>query len=173
MQPQKDIISEITGDWGKWQLRTALLIFLCKIPSSWFMACIIFTAPLPYDGQYFCKRPPEFESLNTSEWINQVHPPKLPTPYARETHDYCNVYEAGVNFTANEQPFPGSLAKSGFGRSRRTTECTEFEHHNDGVNTLVTQFDLVCSRAVLVPTTQFFHLFGIWLGGMLATKLLE
>lgn len=159
MQPQKDIISEITGDWGKWQLRTALLIFLCKIPSSWFMACIIFTAPLPYDGQYFCKRPPEFELLDPSEWIKQVHPPTRPTPYARETHDYCNVYEAAAaNFTAD---------------NRQTTDCTKFEHSNDGVNTLVTQFDLVCSRAVLVPTTQFFHLFGIWIGGMLATKLLE
>lgn len=160
MHPQKDIISEITGDWGKWQLRTALLIFLCKIPSSWFMACILFTAPLPYDEQYFCKRPPEFETMNKSVWIDQMHPPTIPNAYSRELHDYCNVYS------------PESINVTEIVNKHDTIPCTEFEHDN-GFVSLVTQFDLVCSRAVLVPTTQFFHLFGILTGGMLATKLLE
>lgn len=32
-----DIIGRITGTFGRWQLRTVLLIYLTKIPSSWFM----------------------------------------------------------------------------------------------------------------------------------------
>lgn len=32
-----DIIGRINGEFGKWQLRTVLLIFLTKIPSAWFM----------------------------------------------------------------------------------------------------------------------------------------
>lgn len=38
-----DIIGRINGEFGKWQFRTVLIIFLTKIPSAWFMACIIFT----------------------------------------------------------------------------------------------------------------------------------
>lgn len=38
-----DLVGKINGNFGRWQLRTVLLIFLCKIPSSWFMACIIYT----------------------------------------------------------------------------------------------------------------------------------
>lgn len=57
MQTKVDAVGQITGPWGKWQLRTVLLIFLCKIPSSWFMACIIFTAPAPRHGEFFCKPP--------------------------------------------------------------------------------------------------------------------
>lgn len=36
-----DIIGRITGEFGRWQLRTVLLIYLTKIPSSWFMACTL------------------------------------------------------------------------------------------------------------------------------------
>ena len=53
----KDIIGSIIGDIGKWQLRAIFLIFLCKIPAAWFMACIIFTAPTPRHGEFYCKPP--------------------------------------------------------------------------------------------------------------------
>lgn len=48
-----DIIGKVLGDFGIWQLRTALIIFLVKIPAAWFMACIIFTAPELYAGSEF------------------------------------------------------------------------------------------------------------------------
>ncbi len=50
--------------------------------------------------------------------------------------------------------------------------CEEFEHHSD-YESLVTQFDLVCSRDILVAVTQFFHLFGVLTGGCLATFMLK
>lgn len=39
---KSDIIGHITGKFGQWQLRTVILIYLTKIPSSWFMACIMY-----------------------------------------------------------------------------------------------------------------------------------
>lgn len=39
MPDSTDVIGNILGPFGKFQLRTILLIFLVKIPSSWFMAC--------------------------------------------------------------------------------------------------------------------------------------
>lgn len=40
-----DYIGNFIGPIGKWQIRSIFLIYLTKIPASWFMACIIFTAP--------------------------------------------------------------------------------------------------------------------------------
>jgi hypothetical protein len=35
-----DIVGSFLGDFGKWQLRTTLIVFLVKIPAAWFMACV-------------------------------------------------------------------------------------------------------------------------------------
>ncbi|XP_058836091.1 solute carrier family 22 member 13 [Topomyia yanbarensis] len=56
--------------------------------------------------------------------------------------------------------------------SSRIIPCETFEHHSK-YNSIITQFDLVCSRDILVAATQFFHLFGVLLGGIITTKLLE
>lgn len=45
-----DPITKVLGNFGKWQLGAMLIIFLCKVPTSWFMAIIIFTAPAPDPG---------------------------------------------------------------------------------------------------------------------------
>lgn len=41
MTKNVDVVSEVIGEWGPWQFRTVILIYLCKIPSAWFMACIV------------------------------------------------------------------------------------------------------------------------------------
>lgn len=35
-----DAVARFLGPIGKWQLRSTFLIFLVKIPSAWFMACV-------------------------------------------------------------------------------------------------------------------------------------
>lgn len=69
------MIGKVCGPIGKWQVRTILLIFLVKIPSSWFMACLIFTAPSPRSGEVYCK-PPGVDSKfqNDKDWIKISHP---------------------------------------------------------------------------------------------------
>jgi len=51
MVDSTDFIGQFLGPFGKWQLRTILIIYLCKIPSSWFMSCIIFSAPCEFDNR--------------------------------------------------------------------------------------------------------------------------
>ncbi|XP_038106502.1 organic cation transporter-like protein [Culex quinquefasciatus] len=58
------------------------------------------------------------------------------------------------------------------GHGSKIIPCDTFEHHAE-YQSIITQFDLVCSRDILVATTQFFHLFGVLLGGIITTKLLE
>lgn len=181
-----DIIGRINGDFGKWQMRTVLLIFLCKIPSAWFMACIIFTAPAARDGEFFCRPPKTVLNPNTEEkfqrlldfnkttWLRLSHPTRMDDDYG-EVIDFCHIY-ADANQKA-EQYFHtlGSLTEDWIGQKRNSSDivpCEEFYHHSNYVS-LITDYNLVCSKDILVATTQFFHLFGVLTGGLLATYLLK
>ncbi|XP_016997561.2 solute carrier family 22 member 4 isoform X1 [Drosophila takahashii] len=177
MQTKVDAVGRITGPWGKWQLRTVLLIFLCKIPSSWFMACIIFTAPAPRHGEFFCKPPNTIGAQNQTQWIKVSHPQKEESDDQEFSIDFCNVYQDAqehahhyYNYENSEQE-PRVWEKP-LHRNSNVIPCTEFQHEAD-YHSVVTQYDLVCSRDILVSVTQFFHLFGVLTGGILANQLLK
>lgn len=177
-----DIIGRINGKFGKWQLRTVLLIFLTKIPSAWFMACIIFTAPAPRFGEFFCS--PTTDVLesdtwddileeNKTQWIRISHPMKHHAKDGEITVDLCNVYadadmhvEHYFKHVSNTNPW---LVQK---RNASIVPCRSFVHDAD-YRSIITDYNLVCSRDILVATTQFFHLFGVLTGGLLATNLLK
>lgn len=183
-----DIIGRINGDFGKWQLRTVLLIFLCKIPSAWFMACIIFTAPAPRNGEVFC-HPPEtivntstidkFQRIlrhNKESWLRMTHPEMIDENTNEPITDFCNVY---VNAHRMAERYFHSISTIRNAKhldlpnnETETVPCDRFFHHSDYVS-IVTDYDLVCDKNILVATTQFFHLFGVLTGGLLATYLLK
>lgn len=156
-KPPKSVI-DLIGEWGPLQLRTVLLIFLCKIPAAWFMACLLFTAPFAKNGEYRCKQTTltmkHSMMTNIDDSTAIAHPIK-----PNGEIDVCNVYrnKSYETSTANIQD---------------TEPCNAFEHHS-AFDSLVTQFDLVCSRTILIAVTQFFHLCGVLTGGIFATKLLD
>ncbi|XP_013115031.2 solute carrier family 22 member 13 [Stomoxys calcitrans] len=129
--PPTDIIGQIIGDFGIWQLRTVLIIFLCKIPASWFMACIIFTAPELYPSS-------EFECDQQGLSANQTITP-----------NQCYIEDSV--------------------EGRR--ECTKFLYNFD-FQSLIMEFDLVCLRDIFVAWTQYWHLFGVLVGGVAGTKMM-
>lgn len=163
MASQKDVISEILGDFGKWQLRIMLIIFLCKLPTSWFMAVIICTAPLPNPGDFYC-RPPEIVSREfENEWISIAHPTNFDRKH-NEIVDYCHVFR-----DVYERPldFIGPNKTQTQVRNLTVIECNQFSY-NDGYHSLVADFDLVCKRQILLPVTQCAHIFGLLVGGIIA-----
>lgn len=171
-----DAIQNIVGDWGKWQFRTVFLIFLCKIPSSWFMACIIFTAPAPRHGEFYCKPPSTLPIVpeNKTLWTKIIHPILEEADDKEFKIDFCNVYQDALDH-ASKYAKLNNLTLNPLVRPMKNSSiipCGEFEHHAE-YTSLITQFDLVCSRDILVATTQFWHLFGVLCGGIVATKLLE
>ncbi|XP_068152640.1 solute carrier family 22 member 4 isoform X2 [Drosophila tropicalis] len=177
MQTKVDAVGRITGPWGKWQLRTVLLIFLCKIPSSWFMACIIFTAPAPRHGEFFCKPPQAMGAPNQTEWIKVSHPQKEEREDQEFSIDFCNIYEDAQEHAHHYYNYENSAQEpkvweKPLARNSNVIPCTEFQHEAS-YHSVVTQYDLVCSRDILVSVTQFFHLFGVLTGGILANQLLK
>lgn len=143
-----DIVAACLGDWGPWQRRAVLLIYLCKIPSAWFMASIIFTAPTPWPGEIFCAQ------VQVNDSTAAFHNSLSRLPERAPAADYCWQSDGNGSAAASAHP------------------CELFGHYAE-VQTVVTQFGLVCSRSILLAVSQFSHLFGVLVGGLLATKLLE
>lgn len=115
-----DIINQITGDFGLWQLRTVLLVFFCKIPSAWFMAIIIYTAPFPKLGDYYCKPPQNMN--NTEAWIQMSHPVIN-----------CNVYVDAIqlNFSTNNLEYSNPFHKPYNQDKNNIIPCEKFEHNRE------------------------------------------
>nr|XP_019529218.2 organic cation transporter protein-like [Aedes albopictus] len=164
-----DILSSIMKDFGSWQLRAILLIYLCKIPSSWFMACLIYTAPAPKHGDFFCKPPLSISShYDETKWIKASHPVTEKVNDDEFTVDYCNVFENSLQYY-NDPNLTSWIQSSD---DTKLVPCRKFEHHYE-YNSIITQFDLVCSRYFLIAFTQSSHLFGVLLGGIITTQLMK
>lgn len=136
------------------------------------MACLIFTAPVPKHGEFFCKPPVPINHINATEWIKVSHPVKVEVHDEEFTIDFCNVFEDAMEHSLQYYKDPNIKPWLEPTNHSNVIPCETFEHHVE-YNSIITQFDLVCSRDILVATTQFFHLFGVLLGGIITTKLLE
>ncbi|XP_039970691.1 solute carrier family 22 member 13 [Bactrocera tryoni] len=137
-----DIIGSVLGDFGIWQLRSVLILFLCKLPASWFMACIIYTAPeIKPPTQYHC----DAGELTANQSV---------------TANQCYV----VNWSAN-------VASNGTSTGEMLSQkpCTQFVYE-DNFYSFVMQYNLVCLREIFVAWTQYWHLFGVLVGGVIGTK---
>lgn len=161
MAKNVDTVSEIIGDWGPWQFRTTILIYLCKIPSAWFMACIIFTAPSPKPGEISCYQPDSQYVFNQN---------------ASTEHRQISQNDLQINFCINRPYEHATLNNLSYDVEDEdiyeSLPCTSFQY-NTPFETTITKFNLVCSRSILIATSQFFHLFGVLTGGILATRLME
>lgn len=162
MSASNDVISEVIGDWGRWQFRSVILIYLCKIPSAWFMACVIFTAPTPNPGEFYCQEGSETNLITDKNvWIRQMYPHV--TQDEVYNIDFCSTYNRTYN---NSNSYSVEYEKD------ILVPCTSFKFDSN-FESAVSKFNLVCSRSILIAFAQFAHLFGVLTGGILATRLMR
>lgn len=168
-----DLFDQLFAKFGKWQLRSILSIFVYKIPAAWFMHCILFTAPAPRYGEYFCQAPQNL-SNKVDLWIDMAHPPVPESTNLQAgkkfTRDLCHVF-SDANYRA-EVHTNNNISWIYDNFTDEIVPC-ESHTHIDEYESIVTEFDLVCSREILVATTQFLHLVGVSSGGTLAVILLN
>lgn len=168
MAEQRDLIAELCGHFGKWQLRALLIIFLCKIPTSWFMAVILYSSPVPHDGEFWCKPPVHLADHLPSQRAETMHPsiehngqPKV---------DVCLVYREiyaltdGSNGTVTTRDDTNATPDD-------VVPCAEFVF-SVNVSSVVAAYGLVCGRKFLGALAQCFHIGGLLIGGVLAFYLL-
>lgn len=156
-QPSPSDISALIGNWGPWQRRNVLLIFLCKIPAAWFMACIIFTAPFANPSEFMCG---DADDRATTATVSSGDPA---IHHVDSELDVCDMV-----FRVNDE---NQRLNELLMRVNSSAACDHIRHESV-LDSLVTSFDLVCSRTILIAFTQFMHLCGVLSGGILATKLL-
>lgn len=172
MAENKDIFARITGDFGKWQLRAVLIIFLCKIPTSWFMAVVIYTAPAPKVGDYWC-RPVE---PHQEKWKAVYHPATSQSTGPLNI-DYCSVYKELYSDPDRYMEVLMVLNRSESAVTKNTINntivaCEHFTFKSE-FRSLIIEYELVCDRKYLLSLSQCFHIFGLLLGGIFAFRLLK
>lgn len=163
-----DPVTKTLGNFGKWQLTAMLIIFLCKLPTSWFMAVIIFSSPAAKPGDFWCTPPAELASNYTEEWIDYAHPAHYNRRDERVV-DYCKVYSELM-----QRPFDYFRPNV---TEIDTSELTPVKcHHfsfNPDFHSMVADFGLVCDRNYLVALSQCFHILGLMVGGIVAHFMLK
>lgn len=167
--PTTDPVAQVLGNFGKWQLRTMLIIFLCKVPTSWFMAIIIFTAPAPNPGEFWCTPPEDLPDEYLDDWIANAHVRTIDYRNNSRT-DYCHVY---ADLMDDPLDFFGpNKTREIFSSNMSVVECKNITFHSDFLS-LVEDFELVCGRKLLLPLSQCFHIFGLLVGGVIAYVMLK
>lgn len=170
-----DVCRKMMGNFGKWQLKAMLMIFLCKIPTSWFMAVIIFTAPSPGPGDVWCRPPDDVNISSSNDWIRMSNP-WVPGDLNEKGHyDVCNVYKNVFENATNYLEYRNDewRVKADLpDRGNETIACENFEYKTR-YHSLVARFSLVCSRTLLVALSQSCHIFGLLIGGIVAYYLIR
>lgn len=164
----KDPVSKTLGVFGKWQLSAMLIVFLCKVPTSWFMAAIIFTAPAPNPGDFWCTPPSEVPQNYTAQWMEKAQP-KLVDSYNKQSVDYCEVY---AEVWKHPVDFIGPNKTDIVPKNLTTIKCERFSF-NPEYFSLVADYSLVCGRSYWVSLTQCFHIIGLLTGGIIVYFMLK
>lgn len=167
--PHEDPVHKVLGGFGKYQVRAMLIIFLCKMPTSWFMAILMFTALAPEKGDVYCTPPKSLPADRLNEWITAAHP-MLPDRNNGTKIDYCHVYEELI-----ESPIKWlDQINKGSGVTPHLTaiKCTNFTFDSN-YHSIAAGFNLVCDRQLLVSLSQCFHILGLLIGGIIAYVLMK
>ncbi|PSN53344.1 hypothetical protein C0J52_04084 [Blattella germanica] len=152
-----DALQEVVGDFGRWQAGISLLMALLKLPISWFQLNIIV---LEAQSDYWCSPPSHLKNLTVEEWRNLSHP-TLPNG----GYDSCRIYD--LNYTAHLGEVPDRSA---------TIPCHNWQYKRDVfTETIVSEWDLVCNRAMMTDVAQATLMSGVLIGnvvfGMAADRI--
>lgn len=134
----------LLGKWGRWQvIYYVMLSIAVMFPSSWHMLAIVY---IGYKPDHHCKVPANVP-LNKS------------IPY--ETN------KAGKSVLSSCQMYTNySLSNND------TQDCSDgWNYLGDDGRTIVTEWDLVCSRGYLKDTSQTVLVIGVMIGAMFFTAV--
>lgn len=163
-----DVIGEILDNCRLWQLRTIFIIYLTKIPTAFFMACIVYTAPVPQRVPIFCKDVSNVHTLTT------IKHPSVVSVFDKEFDlSYCDTFadikdHANMHYGNENYEMPWTIpnlthTRMDVNNHSNVIPCNLFNVKSE---LSVTMFDIVCSRGGLVIVTQGMHLVGIFLSGI-------
>ncbi|KAK4883237.1 hypothetical protein RN001_006556 [Aquatica leii] len=140
---EADLIESTIGNFGLWQFRISFLLSLLKFPMAWIQLSIVFLAP---PTEFWCRQPQQFKNITFPKW-RQISGIELPDNanknegQTKMTNDTCNK-----NF------------RCPWGYEYNTSQIA---------SSIITEWNLVCSRAHLAELTQVTLMFGVLLGSII------
>lgn len=124
---------------------------------------LIFTAKSPLPGEIFCAPPFDIPDHSNQRWIDAAHPKKYSEIENEIGYDICKVHSNAIEIYLHNNTSNVS----------NLVECHKFDYQPPKFYSLIIQYELFCSREVLVAVSQSFHLLGVLIGGIIANHMLK
>lgn len=164
------MILDTIGEFGRWQKRTAVLVFLSKTISCWCMAIILFNAPTQKSYPIHCyseidaddgsAQLADVNDTSGYRWQQILHP-EVVAPYDKPFEiDFCDLPDDIGEHIDRDSVFPWN----------KTMHCDSLRHEKF-IHKKRTRFDWLCSRNIVAAFTQISFLFGVLTGGVIALIL--
>lgn len=145
-------ITQLTGDWGRWQFFLMAILVHINIPAAWYNLGIVFMAP---NVDYWCAEPLEYSNATTEEWKNSSIFLKMEN--IKRNHSKCEMFNNSTENNNTQIP------------------CTSWNYdHSTYKYSIQEKWDLICEKSWLPSLTQSLYYFGYLLtaffGGQLSDK---
>ncbi|XP_016950318.1 organic cation transporter protein isoform X1 [Drosophila biarmipes] len=158
-EDETDVIGDLMGHYGKWQLLMTVLLSLFQVPNTFHISSSIYQAA---NKDFWCQRPAQFQHVPVDVWRN-----------ISGSVDNCQRWE-GIDWSqvSNETAVPPEWKKP-LEVDRKLVACEKWEYEtNDNVgNTWTSQWDLVCEKEHLKNVAEMFFLLGVATGGIISGYL--
>lgn len=160
-----DVIGDILDNCRSWQLRTIFIIYLTKIPTAFFMACIVYTAPVPQRVNIFCR-----DTASDVHTLTTIKHPAIISVNDREFDlRYCDTFadikDHAIMYYGNSE-IPWTSPTNLTIHVDNSSDIIPCDLFNFKSAKSATTYDVVCSRGGFVIVTQGMHLVGIFLSGI-------
>ncbi|KAG5679752.1 hypothetical protein PVAND_009292 [Polypedilum vanderplanki] len=144
-----DIISDLIGHIGTWQLFWAIIMCLYQFPTTFHIFCLVFQAATK---DFWCSRPDNLQMISMEHWRNMTQPTSqcqmIDAPY--DKMDAFNFTQTMLNATA-----------------AKFIKCNSWEFDMSFIGkTIVSEWNMVCDKGYLASVVESCFLAGAGLGSV-------
>ncbi|KAH8416957.1 hypothetical protein KR222_000208, partial [Zaprionus bogoriensis] len=158
-EDETDVIGELMGHYGKWQLLMTVLLSLFQVPNTFHISSSVYQAA---NKDFWCQRPAHLQQLPVDVWRN-----------LSGSRDNCRQ-TAGIDWSRmSNETLPAQLQVNATAGTGKLIACSSWEYEtNDNVgNSWTSQWDLVCDKEYLKNVAEMFFLLGVATGGIISGYL--
>ncbi|XP_002137941.2 organic cation transporter protein isoform X1 [Drosophila pseudoobscura] len=157
-EDETDVIGDLMGHYGKWQLLMTVLLSLFQVPNTFHISSSVYQAA---NKDFWCQRPLELQQMPVDEWRN-----------LSGSNDNCHRWEGiGWSSLANDTTLQEATEVVASVGNLVACESWEYETHDNVGNTWTSEWDLVCDKEHLKNVAEMFFLLGVATGGIISGYL--
>ncbi|XP_017849314.1 organic cation transporter protein isoform X2 [Drosophila busckii] len=158
-EDETDVIGDLMGHYGKWQLLMTVLLSLFQVPNTFHISSSVYQSA---HKDFWCERPAHLKQLPVDLWRNLTG-----------DRDNCK-WRANIDWSQlSNESTPAELQAAVASAGSALVACSSWEYDmNDNLgNTWTSQWDLVCDKDYLLNVAEMCFLLGVATGGILSGYL--